>query len=292
MEFNFKDTFNKVSEKTQQTWENAKTITNEKVLPKVKETSENTKVMLNNAKEKISTTITEEEMLDVLNKLYVTSINGIDKVSLPVDDLVEDYMSKNKDVESACKSLIKNSIIKCTTSGFLSGLGGLGTMILTLPANLTSVMYVQLRMCCAVAKMAGYDIHSDQVQTMIYACLTGSAVSDILKNAGIQFGTKLGTAMIKKIPGKTLTAINQKVGFRFVTKFGSKGVVNLGKMVPVVGGIIGGGFDAASTNIIGKNAYNIFVKGELPENDKEDIVIDATYEEVDDIDTKMIKENQ
>lgn len=134
MEFNFKDTF-KVSEKTLQTWENAKTITNEKVLPKVKETSENTKVMLNNAKEKISTTITEEEMLDVLNKLYITSINGIDKVSLPVDDLVEDYMSKNKDVESACKSLIKNSIVKCTTSGFLSGLGGLGTMILTLPAS-------------------------------------------------------------------------------------------------------------------------------------------------------------
>ena len=54
----------------------------------------------------------------------------------------------------------------------------------TLPANITSVMYVQLRMCCAIAKMAGYDIHSDQVQTLIYACLTGSAASDILKHAG------------------------------------------------------------------------------------------------------------
>lgn len=54
-------------------------------------------------------------------------------------------------------------------------------MIATLPANITSVMYVQLRMCCAIAKMAGYDIHSDQVQTLIYACLTGSAISDILK---------------------------------------------------------------------------------------------------------------
>ena len=42
-------------------------------------------------------------------------------------------------------------------------------------------------------------------------------------------------AMVKKIPGKTITAINQKVGFRFVTKFGETGIVNLGKVVPVLG---------------------------------------------------------
>jgi hypothetical protein len=37
-----------------------------------------------------------------------------------------------------------------------------------------------------------------------------------------------------------ITKINQKVGFRLLTKFGSKGVINLGKMVPLTGGIIGG----------------------------------------------------
>ena len=129
-------------------------------------------------------------------------------------------------------------MVKCGTSGFLTGLGGLATMVATLPANITSVMYVQLRMCCAVAKMAGYDIHSDQVQTLIYACLTGSAAADILKQTGIKFGNKFGVAMVKKIPGETIKAINSKVGFRFVTKFGEKGVVNLGKVVPVLGGVI------------------------------------------------------
>ena len=42
---------------------------------------------------------------------------------------------------------------------------------------------------------------------------------------------------------------------RFVTKFGEKGVVNLGKLVPVVGG----GFDFAATKIIGDNAYRMFI---------------------------------
>jgi hypothetical protein len=64
--------------------------------------------------------------------------------------------------------------------------------------------------------------------------------------------------MVKKIPGETIKAINSKVGFRFVTKFGEKGVVNLGKVVPVLGGVIGGTLDVASTKIIGNNVYKIF----------------------------------
>jgi hypothetical protein len=34
-----------------------------------------------------------------------------------------------------------------------------------------------------------------------------------------------------------LKKINQKVGFRLVTKFGEKGIINLSKLIPVVGGL-------------------------------------------------------
>lgn len=278
------------------TFENMKEFTKDKAIPSIKKTAENTKNAVanvsNKAMDKIKTNITEEQMLEILNSLYIKSVNGIPKVSLPVDDLVEDYIKKNPNVEEAAKSLINNSTVKCGTSGFLTGFGGFATMIATLPANITSVMYVQLRMCCAIAKMAGYDIHSDQVQTLIYACLTGSAMSDILKQAGIKFGQKFGVAMVKKIPGKTITAINQKVGFRFVTKFGEKGIVNLGKVVPVLGAFIGGGIDVASTRIIGYNAYKIFMKGELPtkEEIEKEIPIEVEAIEVTDIDTETLND--
>lgn len=278
------------------TFESMKDFTKSKAIPSIKKTAESTKNTVTNvsnkAMDKIKRTITEEQMLEILNTLYIKSVNGIPKVSLPVDDLVEDYIKKNPNVEESAKSLINNSTVKCGTSGFLTGFGGFATMIATLPANITSVMYVQLRMCCAIAKMAGYDIHSDQVQTLIYACLTGSAMSDILKQAGIKFGQKFGTAMVKKIPGKTLTAINQKVGFRFVTKFGEKGIINLGKVVPVLGAFIGGGIDVASTRIIGYNAYKVFMKGELPtkEEIENEIPIEAEVIEVTDIDTKTLND--
>ena len=77
-----------------------------------------------------------------------------------------------------------------------------------------------------------------------------------------------------------------------MTKFGETGIINLGKVVPVVGGIVGGGIDAASTKIIGKNAYKIFIKGEMPTTDDEEnmIITEAEYENLDDIDTKTLKE--
>lgn len=98
--------------------------------------------------------------------------------------------------------------------------------------------------------------------TVVYMCLTGTTIADIVKETGIQIGEKSLTAAIKKIPGAVLTKINQKMGFRFLTKFGEKGVINLGKLVPIAGGLIGGGVDIASTIVISRNAIRMFIKNE------------------------------
>lgn len=80
-------------------------------------------------------------------------------------------------------------------------------------------------------------------------------MNGLLKKAGINFGVKLATGIVKKIPGKVLTKINQKVGFRFITKFGTKGIVNLGNMIRGVGAVVGGGLDFVETKVIADRAY-------------------------------------
>ncbi len=60
-----------------------------------------------------------------------------------------------------------------------------------------------------------------------------------------------------------LIKINQRVGFRFLTKFGQKGLVNLGKLVPGVGAVIGGGLDLVETKVIGNRAYQWFINQDL-----------------------------
>lgn len=205
-------------------------------------------------------------VMDILQSCYDLSRNGIPKVDKPVKDLVQDYLDKYKDKETATKVLVRNQIIKCTTSGFLTGLGGLITLPVAIPANVSSVLYMQMRMIEAIALMNDYDLKNDETQTFVYACLAGVSVNSLLKQATIKFGSKLSNNLIKKIPGKVLTSINQKVGFRFVTKFGQTGVINIAKLVPGVGGVVGGGFDLIETRMIANRAYNWFAKGDLSDD--------------------------
>lgn len=164
--------------------------------------------------------------------------------------------------------MLKNQILKCTTSGFLTGFGGIITLPITIPTNIGSVLYVQMRMIACTAYLAGYDLKSDQVQTFVYACLAGVSVNQLIKKVGIEVGKKVATNAINKIPGKTLTKINQKIGYRFITKFGQKGSVNLGKMIPGVGAVVGGGLDYLETKAIAKRAYKMFFENDFIINEE------------------------
>ena len=56
--------------------------------------------------------------------------------------------------------MLKNQIAKCTTSGVVTGLGGFITMPVAIPANIGSVIYVQMRMIACTAYMADYDLNN------------------------------------------------------------------------------------------------------------------------------------
>ena len=149
--------------------------------------------------------LSEAKAGKILDAVYEKILNGIPLVSRSVDEIADNYLSHHDTPEAAARSLARWQVAKCGTSGFLSGLGGIITLPVTIPANIGSVMYVQMRMIAAIAKMGGYDVNSDQVQTLVYMCLTGTTIADIVKDTGIQIGAKSLTAAIKKIPGAVLT---------------------------------------------------------------------------------------
>ena len=222
------------------------------------------------AEKEMQKVLSQADMMNLLDSLYSKCIQGIPMISSPIEKMADDYLQHNATVEDAAKDMIHKQVIKCTTSGFITNLGGVITLPVTIPANVGSVMYVQMRMIACAAYMAGYDVHTDQVQTLVYACLAGVSVMEVAKKAGIKIGQKGLENLIDKIPGKVLIAINQKVGFRMLTKFGETGAINIGKVIPVVGGVIGGGFDFIDTKFIGNRAYNQFIKGNFEYGVKED----------------------
>ena len=71
---------------------------------------------------------------------------------------------------------------------------------------------------------------------------------------------KAGIAALRKAPAKVLIKINQQVGFRLITKFGEKGVINLWKLVPIAASGIG-----AVVNLTGMQAIAGYAKHNFPQ---------------------------
>ena len=210
--------------------------------------------------------LTQENVMKVLNAIYSQAKNGVSTVVPPIEDAVDNYLHDYINALSASKAFAKNQIIKCSVSGFITGLGGLITLPIAIPANMTSVLFVQIRMIQGIAFIGGYDLQDDRIQTFIYACLAGISVNQVFKKFGITFGQKVTANAISKIPGKVLAQINKAIGFRFITKAGEKGLVNLGKLTPVIGGPINAGFDYFETKAIANRAIKMFIEGDLSDN--------------------------
>ena len=220
--------------------------------------------------------LTHDAIMKTLDWSYDKALNGGIPGMHTAIELADSYMKKGGSVLDNSTSLIRWQNTKSATSGFLTGLGGIVTLPVAVPANLASVLLVQVRMIAAIAHMGGYDLKDDQVKTFVFTCLAGNSAKDIIKNSGIQFGRKLAISGIKKIPFTIINKINRAVGFRLITKFGGKGIINLGKMVPIAGGILGGTLDAVSTNIIGKTAQKLFIDVSLIQENNDSTIIDMS----------------
>jgi EcsC family protein len=162
------------------------------------------------------------------------------------------------DVEQAIRRLIATHRRLVGVAGFATGFGGIATMAATVPADIVSFYAVSARMTAAIAYLRGYDLDSDEVRSLILVNLLGAGGATALGEIGIKAGTGAATAALKGLPASVLVRINRRVGFRLVTKFGEKGVINLAKVIPVLGGGIGASVNVASINVLAGYAKRNF----------------------------------
>lgn len=202
--------------------------------------------------------ISSDSLSKILDKCYNSALKGIPETQTCYD-LASEYLDKYSSPEDAIDNFVKWQVRKCTTSGFITSLGGVLTLPVAIPANLTTVWYIQLRMIATIAIISGFDPSDDEVQTLAYLCLTGASIAKMCKEAGIKVGQKLTIEAIKKIPVEIIHKINRLAMQRLITKFGTTGVINLGKMIPLVGGVIGGSFDFVGTTTIAHKAKDVFL---------------------------------
>lgn len=207
----------------------------------------------------MTTKTTDSQVTKAVDWIIDSSISGVTPLS-SAESLAQEYLLDQSypHHDDRVASLINWETTKNFTSGFITGLGGLLTLPISIPAAFGASWIIQARMAGAIARIHGHRLNSDRVRTLILASLLGEAGKEVLKQAGIKIAQKVGQNVIQRIPGKVLVEINKQVGFRLLTKAGESGVINLGKGIPFVGGPISGTLDAVACRIVGKTAQKLF----------------------------------
>ena len=195
----------------------------------------------------------------VLNNIYNLAVTGNGSFGNSIQELADEYVERYGRTEKAIDKMVSNQRLKCTATGFVSGLGGLVTLPITIPADLASSLYIEIRMIASVAAIRGYDINSDEVKTLVYLCIVGNSVGDVLKQAGLKSLTNYSAkVLIPKISNAIAAKVAENVGNKLLLKTSTKVLPKLGKLVPVIGGVVSGAYNYAEVSAYAKVAKNRF----------------------------------
>lgn len=201
----------------------------------------------------------------LVGKLMDFGIDGLgplDSVAKVVDEAKADKGEGEKAIDSIVRSHIKMG----AAGGFVTGVGGLFTMTVSLPANIVGFYVLATRMVGSIAKIRGYDLDKPEVRTAVLLTLVGADSQDLLAKAGVTGGGRLAQVAIQRLPKAAVMVINKGVGFRLATQLGSKTLSRWTRAIPVAGGFVGAGLDGYLMNKIADHARREFPARALTES--------------------------
>ncbi|MDN5790651.1 MAG: EcsC family protein [Micrococcales bacterium] len=194
-----------------------------------------------------------------VERLLDVGIDGkgpFDSAAAVADAALEEAGGK---AEQAIKLVQRNHRQVGALGGFVTGLGGFFAMPVALPANVLEFYVLATRMTAATAKLRGYDIDAPEIRSAVLLTLSGADSNDLLAKTGVQLaGGKLTALASDRLPAPALMVLNKAVAFQLLGRVGRGTFARLGRGVPLVGGLVGGGVDVYLLGKIAETASQEF----------------------------------
>jgi len=161
--------------------------------------------------------------------------------------------------EALCRKVISKKSLKAGGIGTITGMGGIISTPITMPANIYYTFKLQAQVVLAIAYIYGWDIEDEDIITDILLVLGGHGAYQSLKMGGIKIGTELSKKAVNKyITKEIMKKINSVITKKIITKAGEKSLTNFMKLIPLLGAPVGFSLDYIATNIVGKNAIKFY----------------------------------
>ncbi|MGD8149631.1 EcsC family protein [Ornithinimicrobium sp. Y1694] len=199
----------------------------------------------------------------LVGRLMNLGIEGVGPIDSAAEVVAKARKAKGEDTEKAINAIVNDHVKKAGVGGFVTGVGGIVTMPVSLPANVVEFYTLATRMVASIAELRGYDVSNPGARAAIMLTLVGSDADDLISKAGLSAASMTGSGRLAKMamsrmPQTAAMMVNKAVAFRLLTTVGGKALSRVVRFVPVAGGLVGAGLDGFLMKRIADHAKREF----------------------------------
>jgi uncharacterized protein (DUF697 family) len=203
----------------------------------------------------VANLVTAQGAGGVLRQVLEVAIDGYGRMPSAKTVASRHLQRLGGSVDEAITSIIDHHIRLASAQGFVTNIGGVAALPVAIPANITGVAIVQVRMVAAIAHLRGYDLNDNRVRTALVMCLMG----------GEQVAKHIADGSLPTSPMAVATApifdpdLDRQVADDVVADLAARiGGKNLAlaivKRLPLAGGGVSAVMDGIATYQIGRYA--------------------------------------
>lgn len=160
----------------------------------------------------------------------------------------------------AAKSLIRSESLKGFGGGFVTGLGGLITMPVTVPSAIVISWIIEARLSAAIAVLFEHDIDTPNVREQVLQTLLDEPINQAEEEqVDEQVDQRFAVRVLQQIPGAAMNTASNLFRSQVINRGLKFGVKRLSpRALPVLGGFVSGRVDAKACRQVGARAMTLF----------------------------------
>lgn len=188
-----------------------------------------------------------------VHQALAKAITGVGPLPSAATAAEKQLTQNDGNLDQATHDVIENHVRYAGAQGFLTNLGGLVTMAVTVPTNITGLALIQCRMVAGIIHLRGYELDDPRTRVAILTCLLGEEkVLAMIKRRSLP-GTPMELANAVVHDSSLDTEVANEVAAELIARAAGKRLATtVGRRVPVVGGLVGASADAYVTWKIGR----------------------------------------
>jgi hypothetical protein len=183
------------------------------------------------------------------------AINGVGPLPGAAAAAREQLAQAGGDVDAGIKEVIELHVRYAGAQGFVTNLGGLLTLAVALPTNVSGLALIKCRMVAGIAHLRGYDLEDPRIRNAILVTILGEDEVDKLIKKRQLPGPPMALATAPAYDPDLERVVAGHVASDLLTQIAGKRLATtVARRIPLLGGVIGMGADGYSTWKVGRYA--------------------------------------